>query len=164
MKINFKGAGKSSPAAARRINSAFNESNVRRTINANIRSGSTIRQIQRSLSDINSRVSQRDILQYIRTNFSDRSFNRWVNIYGKKTNAASLTAGRIFESTAQGTTVRGFIRATDMRTNTNVFHTVDVIVPKNTTLVEALELVRARGLQRLQDSLDVDLKQTGFLI
>jgi hypothetical protein len=164
VKIFIKGGGKSAPAAARRINSSFRESAVRRAITTEFRNGSTIRQIQRSINNIGSNVPQRDILQYLRTNFSDRSFNRWVNIYGKNTNAAALTTGRLFERSPDGSVVRGFVRAIDMRTNIQVFHTVDIIVPRNTTLVKALELIRQRGLERLEDSLDVDITQTGFII
>ena len=163
-KITSKRKASTSRTSARRINTAFNESAVRRTITAGVRSGTTLRSIQRSINDISSKIPQRDILQYIRTNYSDRTFNRYLSTYGEQQNAQGLGANRLFESTAEGTRVKGFVRAIDMKTNTSVFHTVDLVVPRNTNIVDALQLVRENGFTRLSDSLEVEIQQTGFLL
>lgn len=152
-------------AADKRIsNKILQSSSVRRSITTNLRQGASLRQIQRKVGTLGQKISQKDLFAFIRTNYSDRTFNKWLSTVGSKSTVGSFSSTSLFEGVQEGVRIKGFVRGTDVNTGTKVFHTVDVVIARNTNMVKALAVIRENGLQRLNDSLQVELEQTGFLV
>lgn len=164
VKISIRRTSPQNRNSARRVNTGFHNAKVRNIITKQIRDGSSIRAIQRSVARSGIKISQKDIFSYIRQNYADRTFNKWLTSVNKKVSALEFANAGFFTKKPDGVQVRGFVRGFDIRTNTKVFYTVDTIVPKNSSVVEVLQTIRNRGFERLSDSLEVRISGTGFFI